>query len=202
MVTTTDVKDVLICIADLSHFTEFVASSGEKEGQHVISELLQGIIESNQLGLELAEIEGDALFFYLPQDHNISMASILWQCRTFYTKFRNILHTLTLRSGLVNGSLSAIQKLGLKIVLHYGPVGMLRVDNRLKPMGQTVVEAHSLLKNSVPIEEYLLITRAASRALIHAPGELFNDHVFTGEDTYEHLGTLKYYYFDLRRQSP
>lgn len=202
MVTATGVKDVLICIADLSHFTEFVASSGEKEGEHVIAELLQGIIESNQVGLELAEIEGDALFFYSPQDRNISMASMLWQCRIFYTKFRNILHTLALRSGLVNGSLASFHKLGLKIVLHHGPVGMLKVSDHLKPMGQTVVEAHCLLKNSVPLEEYLLMTQAASRALIHGPGELFNDHVFTGEDTYEHLGTLKYYYFDLRSRLP
>ena len=54
----------LLFLPDISGFTEFVQSTEKEHSQHVISELLEVLIEADNLGLELAEIEGDALFFY------------------------------------------------------------------------------------------------------------------------------------------
>ena len=54
----------LLFLPDISGFTKFVQTTEVEHSQHVIAELLEILIGSNQIGLELAEIEGDALFFY------------------------------------------------------------------------------------------------------------------------------------------
>lgn len=54
----------LLFIPDISGFTKFVQTTEVEHSQHVIAELLEVLIEANTLNLELAEIEGDALFFY------------------------------------------------------------------------------------------------------------------------------------------
>lgn len=53
----------LLFIPDISGFTQFVKTTEIEHSQHVIAELLEVLIDANSLNLELAEIEGDALFF-------------------------------------------------------------------------------------------------------------------------------------------
>ena len=54
----------LLFLPDISGFTEFVQTTEVGHIQHIISELLQLLIDADILDLELAEVEGDALFFY------------------------------------------------------------------------------------------------------------------------------------------
>src|SRR5271156_4014877 len=54
----------LLLIPDLSGFSNFVTTRELKCSQHVIKELLEVLIDSNQLGLEISEIEGDAVLFF------------------------------------------------------------------------------------------------------------------------------------------
>ncbi|MEM9143060.1 MAG: DUF2652 domain-containing protein, partial [Bacteroidota bacterium] len=54
----------LLFLPDISGFTKFVQSTEVAHSQHVISELLEVLIDANTQQMELAEIEGDALFFY------------------------------------------------------------------------------------------------------------------------------------------
>ena len=54
----------LLFLPDISGFTEFVQTTEVGHSQHIISELLQLLIDADILDLELAEVEGDALFFY------------------------------------------------------------------------------------------------------------------------------------------
>jgi len=49
---------------DISGFTDFVNSTEIEHSRHIISELLEGLIDSDIMNLQLAEIEGDALFMY------------------------------------------------------------------------------------------------------------------------------------------
>ena len=50
----------LIFIPDISGFTHFVNSVELKHSQHIIGELLETIIDANQMGLSVSEVEGDA----------------------------------------------------------------------------------------------------------------------------------------------
>ena len=55
-------------VPDITGFTEFVNKTEIDHSQHIISELLENIIDSNQLGLEISEVEGDAVLFYKKND--------------------------------------------------------------------------------------------------------------------------------------
>ena len=54
----------LLFIPDITGFTEFVNNTEIEHSQHIISELLEKIIDENQLDLVVSEIEGDAVLFY------------------------------------------------------------------------------------------------------------------------------------------
>ena len=56
-------SESLILIPDISGFTDFVNNTEITHSQHIISELLELLIKSNDLGLIVAEIEGDAILF-------------------------------------------------------------------------------------------------------------------------------------------
>ena len=58
----------LLFLPDISGFTEFVQTTEVAHSQHVISELLEVLIDANTQELQLAEVEGDALFFYKEEE--------------------------------------------------------------------------------------------------------------------------------------
>src|SRR4030095_16199512 len=54
----------LLFIPDISGFTRFVNETEIEHSRLIIQELLEILINSNQIGLEISEIEGDAILFY------------------------------------------------------------------------------------------------------------------------------------------
>ncbi|MCD4696906.1 MAG: DUF2652 domain-containing protein [Bacteroidales bacterium] len=57
-------NSTFLFIPDISGFTEFVNKTKIDHSKHIITELLEIIINSDQLGLTVSEIEGDAVLFY------------------------------------------------------------------------------------------------------------------------------------------
>jgi len=51
-------------IPDISGFSKFVNETEMIHGQEIIIELLETIIDSNKLKMEIYEIEGDGIVFY------------------------------------------------------------------------------------------------------------------------------------------
>ena len=54
----------LIFIPDISGFTKFMHETELNHSEVIIQELLETIINANNIGLEISEIEGDAILFY------------------------------------------------------------------------------------------------------------------------------------------
>src|SRR6185436_3573805 len=54
----------LILIPDISGFTGFTGATEIDHAAHIITELLELIVASNETDFTLAEIEGDAVLFY------------------------------------------------------------------------------------------------------------------------------------------
>ena len=57
-------QPALLFIPDISGFTQFVQATDVAHSQHIIEELLEKLIESNEIGLQVSEVEGDAILFY------------------------------------------------------------------------------------------------------------------------------------------
>src|ERR1043165_9350494 len=54
----------LIFIPDISGFTRFVSEMEIDHSRLIIQELLEILINANQIGLQISEVEGDAILFY------------------------------------------------------------------------------------------------------------------------------------------
>ncbi len=72
-------QQTFICIPDISGFTRFMSETNFDLGSKVIPSLLNKIVYSNELGLKISEIEGDAVLFYRTGDLP-SLVALLDQC--------------------------------------------------------------------------------------------------------------------------
>jgi len=156
----------LLFIPDISGFTKFVNSTEASHGRHVIAELLELIIESDELGLTVSELEGDAVFFYregpLP-----SFEDLVAQARRTFEAFHTHLKAYETNRICDCGACTVAHQLSLKIVAHAGPIELISVHGFEKPYGSDVIVAHRLLKNDLGQSEYLLVTE---QALTSGPG--------------------------------
>lgn len=152
----------LLFIPDISGFTKFVQTTEVEHSQHVIAELLEVLISANTQELELAEIEGDALFFYKEGDLT-SQERLLAQMETMFTAFYGHLKLLEKNRICPCNACATAHHLQLKIVAHSGELQFIQVQGNRKPFGSQVIEAHRLLKNSVDSDNYALISKELAK---------------------------------------
>lgn len=148
----------LLFLPDISGFTEFVQTTEVEHSQHVISELLEVLIDANTEHLQLAEIEGDALFFY-KENEIPSLEKLLAQVEHMFTAFYSHLKLLEKNRICPCYACSSAPKLQLKIIAHCGELQFINVQNNRKPFGAQVIEAHRLMKNSVDSDNYVLLSK-------------------------------------------
>lgn len=175
----------LLFIPDISGFTKFVQTTEVAHSQHVIAELLEVLIEANTQELQLAEVEGDALFFYR-EGKLLSQEKLLAQIETMFTAFTGHLKLLEKNRICPCNACATAPKLELKIVAHCGDIEFLEVQGNRKPFGKQVIEAHRLLKNSVESDNYVLISKELSSDIelpIYYYSKVFRFK--QGKDTYD-----------------
>lgn len=186
-------------IPDISGFTEFVNQTEVEHSQHIISELLESIIDSNILDLEVSEIEGDAVLFF-KRNQVPGLEQLLDQTRKMFINFHAIIRKYEKQRICNCGACSTAVNLKLKFVAHSGELGFVKVKQYEKPHGYNVVVIHKLLKNEVQDAEYLLWTKTyknndSSRALSKL-GDWAEPR--EGSAEYEKLGRIGYRYIPLQ----
>ncbi len=152
-------KKSLLFLPDISGFTNFIQTTEAAHSQHVISELLEVLIGANTQNLQLAEVEGDALFFYLEEEVP-SLEKLLAQIESMFTAFYSHLKLLEKNRICPCTACSSAPQLQLKIIAHIGELQFITVQGKRKPFGAQVIEAHRLMKNSVQSDNYTLVSRA------------------------------------------
>lgn len=151
-------------LPDISGFTKFVQTTEVEHSQHVIAELLEVLIDANTQEMRLAEIEGDALFFY-KEGELPSQEKVLAQIETMFTAFHSHLKLLETNRICPCNACASAPRLQLKVVAHCGDLQFIEVKGSRKPFGQHVIEAHRLLKNSVDSENYALISKELANTI-------------------------------------
>lgn len=139
-----------LLIPDISGFTKFVRTTDMMTGKNITSRLLSSIIKSNYLGLQVSEIEGDAILFY-KYDKKFSVREILGQYEVMLESFNEELT-------LLSEELGRVINLTLKLIAHYGKLANYKIGKFYKLYGETVIEAHRLLKSPINSSTYVLIT--------------------------------------------
>lgn len=144
------IRKGLVFIPDISGFTELVHSTDVITGRMIIRELLGTLLRHNTLRMKVAEIEGDAIFFFkwkaIP-----SPDELYAQFEKMKTAFDKKVQELQYRFNIPI-------VLHLKAIAHFGEMAAYKLGGFTKIYGEVVVEAHRLLKNNVPGRSYLLIT--------------------------------------------
>jgi hypothetical protein len=126
--------------------------------QENTSRLLDAIIDSAP-DLELSGLEGDAAFLYAthPSADEITR-SLAGLASAMHRAFHDEQHRLeVLRICWCDGC-KQTGKLTVKVVAHFGEVVLSTIRGRSTLAGVDVILVHRMLKNSVPLSEYVLMT--------------------------------------------
>ncbi|WP_108244444.1 DUF2652 domain-containing protein [Muricauda brasiliensis] len=189
----------LICIPDISGFTRFMGEIDFELSTKIIPSLLNKIIYSNEIGLKISEIEGDAVLFYRTGELP-SLKDLIDQCIYFYTEFYKQMNVLRSMNNGHKGVDKIPELLGLKIILHYGEeVGLVPIGKNIKLMGEDIIVAHRLLKNTIPTDEYILFSRDILSSYSQEDRQelQMGKNLISGNIQVDHLGQIDFKYIDL-----
>jgi hypothetical protein len=148
----------LLFIPDISGFTRFVNEVEIEHSRFIIQQLLEALIKANEIGLEISEIEGDAILFYKfgePQ----KLESLYKQVEKMFRAFHQYLIAYDNRKICQCKACISAVHLSLKVIAHYGEFTPLSVQQFNKLIGKDVIVAHQLLKNDIEQHEYWLVTK-------------------------------------------
>ncbi len=190
-------NSALLFIPDISGYSNFVNDTEINHAQHIIEELLDGIIDSNDIGLKVSEIEGDAIFFYR-EGKAPTVAELLVQVQKMFVNFHAHLKMYETHRICDCGACSTANELTLKFVAHYGPIAENKIKGRKSLFGKDVIIAHRLMKNNIDSNEYSLFTNSlldACSTWVELPTVSWSD-VENGSEEYE-SGAVKYCHISL-----
>jgi hypothetical protein len=183
------------CIPDITGFTKLIATADISFSKEIVPNILRKMIDTNALKMSVAEIEGDAVFFYrtgrLP-----AFNKLLHQCDLLYNAFREYIESVKKTDEENFNKHLAHGELGLKIIVHYGKISTSNIKGRTKLIGQDVIIAHKLLKNNIDEREYILFTEQYLKRVNLAAVEplLHLRDLKKGMEVYDYIGSVKYRY--------
>jgi hypothetical protein len=187
----------LLVIADIGGYTPFMRlhRTSLAHAQDVVARLLEAMIDAAP-HLSLLEVEGDAAFLYAwtaegqeastvraAVDQMVAMHRAFHACQQYI----GALNTCRCEGCRQAG------RLRVKFVTHLGDVAVQQVKRLSKLAGLDVILVHRMLKNTVPIPEYLLLSEAVFRRVddrVRNRGQAL-------EQELEGLGIVPTYFIDL-----
>jgi hypothetical protein len=149
----------LIFIPDISGFTQFVNQMEIDHSRLIIQELLEVLMNANEIGLSVSEVEGDAILFYKlggPPE----MQDLYKQVEKMFCDFHRQLNSYDHRRFCQCKTCQSVINLSLKVITHYGEFKDYQVKNFNQLFGKDVIVAHQLLKNDIEQHEYWLVTHS------------------------------------------
>lgn len=197
-------EPVLLIIADISGYTRYMTANAKTlaHSQTIITELVKAIIKQIELPLEVAKLEGDAVFLFCRKEGGARPWTETKQIVgdklfTFFRRFSEKVSELSQSTTCTCNACTHIEKLRLKVVVHSGEALFHRVLNFIELAGVDVIIVHRLLKNSVEADQYLLLTEAARRDLEFTEPIQLNH----SSETYDDIGQISTLVYQPESQS-
>jgi len=186
----------LLVIADIGGYTRFMKlhKMSLAHAQDHIARLLEAVIEASPR-LRLIELEGDAAFFYLPLSGGADAAvaeTVAHQARAMHLAFHARQQEMIAFNMCTCDGCNQMGQLRVKFVAHLGEVATQKVKKRTKLAGLDVIVVHRMLKNSVPVPEYLLM----SEPLFQISADRVRRLARGIEQDLEGLGPVQTYFVD------
>lgn len=183
------IQEGYLVLADISGYTSFLAENELDHAPAILRQLLTLLVNRLTPTLELAEVEGDAVFAYAPAAR-ISRAELLLEViEDTYSAFRDRQRTMQHNATCPCNACQSISQLDLKFITHCGSYVMQNIRGSPKPVGTCVNVAHRLLKNGVAEATgwrgYALFSRQCLSRM-----EEPLEGLYEATERYEHLGVV------------
>ena len=158
------IRRAVLLIADIGGYTNYMHWNRTHlaHAQQTVAQLLEAVIDAGK-GLKLAKLEGDAAFFWAPDGNaNVLVRDRLWRMRqSFLARRQRIQSDIACECA----SCEQLDSLSLKFVAHEGEVAEQKVKRHVELAGVDVILVHRMLKNAVPVTEYVLMTDPVAACL-------------------------------------
>ena len=180
-----------LVVADIAGYTRYLGGVELEHSQNVLADLLGIVAEQLSGMLEVAKLEGDAVF--CAGEATTDGAGLLGAIESCYFAFAARRRTISVATSCDCLACRRIPDLDLKFVAHHGSFAAHEVAGRHELVGADVVLVHRLLKNSVTERTgwpaYALITDRLAKAMaIDAGGEGTAPHSESYDDAGEVSG--------------
>src|SRR4051794_579965 len=193
-------EPVCLLIADISGYTEYLATVEIDHAQDVLADLIGTVVTSLKPNFRLAKLEGDAAFCFAPAE-NIDGSALLDTIEHCYFSFRRRRRDVRQATSCECNACIRIPNLNLKFVAHHGVAVRQKMAGREELLGSDVIVVHRLLKNDIvetlQMSAYAALTDKLVQVMEIDPTEL---GMVEHEETYEHVGALKLWVHDLERR--
>ncbi len=158
-----DSTNTILLIADISGYTKFMKQHAISlsHAKQIIVRLLKALMQTAKAPLKVAELEGDAVFFYArgaKNDIEKVAEQVKGQVMDFFSAFKRELHAIDSLKTCSCDACDHVHDLQLKQVVHAGNVEVERIEQFEKLFGLDVIVVHRMLKNSVQANEYVMMT--------------------------------------------
>jgi uncharacterized protein DUF2652 len=186
-----------LIVADISGYTSYLAGTELTHARDILTELLELILERFKPLLTIVQLEGDAVFAYLPETKILREETLLEMMESTYFAFRDRVEGIRRRTTCQCNACKAIPTLDLKFIMHFGEYLLQNISGITELVGSDVNLVRRLLKNHIADatgwKAYILFTDAGLTQL-NVKLENLHEQV----ESYEHLGEVKTYSLNLR----
>ena len=186
----------LLLIADIGGYTNYMQlhRTSLAHAEATTSRLLKRVVEAAR-GFDLIEIEGDAAFLSREAGGSDGDGSVavttevaVAMHRAFHAERRLVAANMCPCRGCdLAGDLT------LKFVAHVGEVATQKIKRRRKLVGIDVIHVHRMLKNPVPVAEYVLL----SEELYRSGDAAVPEPVHEIEQDLEGIGRVRGYFVEV-----
>jgi Protein of unknown function (DUF2652) len=182
------VQEGLLVLADISGYTAFVTQTEMDHSWEILHELLEVMVRSAEGKMDVSQVEGDAILFISGLDDEEVVQCIEATFIGFHRRRRDMVSVTTCPCNACKN----IGILKLKFVVHRGRFSRQRLGGIEQLHGTDVIVPHRLIKNTIPIKEYLLATEPVLSKLSQERQERFTPY----EEKFD-LGVVKAGYLAL-----
>jgi hypothetical protein len=184
----------LLLIADIGGYTDYMAlhRTSLAHAEATTARLLKKVVDAAR-GFDLVEIEGDAAFLSREAGDSDGAAVLTTEVavamhRAFHAERRLVATNMCPCRGCdLAGNLT------LKFVAHVGEVATQKIKRRRKLVGIDVIHVHRMLKNPVPVSEYVLL----SEDLYRSGAAAVPEPVHEIEQDLEGIGRVRGYFVEV-----
>jgi hypothetical protein len=187
-----------LILADISGYTEFVTETEMDHGSEILKSLMQVVLDETRPPLKVQEIEGDAIFSYALTDSIDRGVLLVEMIEEMYGVFQTGLEDIKRNSTCTCRACASAGDLDMKFIVHHGAFTTRVIGGREGISGAAVILAHRLLKNHIKEKTSCSAYAFFSETAIEALGvEAMTKHMVQHRESYEHLGSVKGYVYNM-----